>query len=269
MKYFFLTTILLLFRDLSSAQNKKVYDWGCSFALNSIQAQIPTPILTRTGNITTGGGSAIIDADGNIIAFGIKNDNTFSLSLIPKIYIKKNILFRFEFGITNLKLSAKYDEKSGISHDLSNKEIETKIFRYNPGFQWFFLQEKRIESYCAFNLTFSDYKELHVNIYQETRELNSDIIQSWLKKTEKTPGGYGIGVGALAGFSLYITKNFSIGAELSSSGCYYNYGGVSRGENQEQVPPNPIKTYSTNFSNSYTGFKISKLLTSFNLSVRL
>jgi len=249
------------------AQSEKENDFGLSVAMNSIQAQVAIPLMTRTGFISTGSGPIAVDADGNIIALGNKIDNSFSWSIVPKYYINDDILLRFEFGVTNLKLKANYDEKGFLTHDLSTKEINTTIFRYTPGFQWFFLRKKKIESYGGMTVSYINYKDLNINVYQESREIVTDTIQSWLEKKETTPGGTAIGIGGLAGFNIYLHKRISLGAELSSSALYYKLGGVTTGENSEQVPPNPSYLYSNTFTNSYKGFKISKIISSFNISV--
>ncbi len=117
-------------------QTKKENDFGLSIGINSIQAQLAIPLMIS-------GGVVAIDADGNIIAAGDRNDHSISYSISPKYYLNNTILLRFEIGITSLNLKANYNAKSGIAETISKTEILNKIYRYTPGFQWIFMREKK------------------------------------------------------------------------------------------------------------------------------
>ena len=234
--------------------------WGCSIEMNSIQAQVEIPMLAQSGGI-------LVDADGNIITAGSRVDKSYSYSIIPKYRINNDILLRFEFGITNLDLEANVDAKGGLDHDISNTEISSRIYRYTPGFQWTFMKTKRIESYCGMTATYINYKAVNNNGYGERRDLATDTIQYQGSSKIWTPGGFALGIGALAGFNIYLHRQISVGAEFSSSASYYKLGGATTGEDI-QTFPKPITTTSIGtYTNSYKGFKISKIISSFNISV--
>ena len=234
--------------------------WGLSIAMNSIQAQVEIPLLTATGGI-------LVDADGNIITPGSRVDKSYSFSVISKYQINNDILLRFEFGITNLNLQANVDAKGGLGHNISTTEINSRIYRYTPGFQWTFMKTKRIESYCGMTATYVNYKDVNNTGYGETRDFTTDTLQSIHNSKANTPGGFAAGVGALAGFNIYLHRRISIGAEFSSSALYYKLGGITASETTGQNFPNPISTETSTHTNSYKAFKISKIISSFNISI--
>lgn len=259
--------ILISLSSFSFAQSdKRKYKLGCSLAINSIQAQIAIPLMTIAGEV-------IIDADGNITTKGKRKDHSISYSIVPKYYIKDDILLRFEFGITNLNLKAYYEYLAPPPVNgfyTYSTEVENKIYRYAPGFQWFFLKEKRIESYCGMTVSYIDYKSLNYYYYSEDINVAANTLRSYNDITESTPGGFATGVGAFAGFNIYLMKNISLGAELSSSAMYYKLGGETTHILTEfnVSGPDPAVTYNLSYPNSYEGFKISKITASFNISVR-
>jgi hypothetical protein len=129
------------------------------------------------------------------------------------------------------------------------------------------MKTKKLESYCGMTASYINYQSVHHNYYSEGRDLVTDTIQSWLNQKGTTPGGFAIGIGALAGFNIYLYKRISLGAELSSSALYYKLGGEATLEDTEGHPPNPVLKGTSSYANSYKGFKISKIISSFNISV--
>jgi hypothetical protein len=179
---------------------------------------------------------------------------------------------RFEFGITNLNLKASNIVEAPLPVDgryTYSTEVENKIYRYVPGFQWYFLKEKKVESYCGMTISFIDYKSLNHHYHSENINLATNTLRSSNEITDITPGGFAIGVGAFAGFNIYLFKRISLGAELSSSALYYKLGGeATKIDTQFNVSgPNPAVTYYTPYANSYKGFKISKITSSFNITI--
>jgi hypothetical protein len=260
---FVISAMLLLLFSYSSFAQKKKGNWGLSLTLNSIQAQVAIPLMAN-------GGEVIIDADGNIIAKGDRYDHSISYSIVPKYYINADVLLRFEFGITSLNLKAHYEaiDVAGSLRGTHDDEITSKIYHYAPGFQWFFFKEKKIESYCGMTASYISYKPLNYHYYAADINLPSNTLHSWNDVTMITPGGFSIGAGAFAGFNIYLLKRISLGIELSSSASYYKFGGeATQAYTSFNIGgPNPAVTYYSTYSNSYKGFKISKITSSYNIS---
>src|ERR1035437_2741542 len=191
----------LSYTAFAQSEMKKADDFGLSVAINSIQAQVEIPLMTGGIGAITGIGAVAVDADGNIIARGNRVDNSYSCSIVPKYYINNDLLLRFEFGMTNLSLKANSDSKSAITHDISTEEVNSRIFRYTPGFQWIFMKKKKIESYCGMTVSYVNHKDVNINYYDESKDLATDTVQSWVNRKEATHGGFALGIGALAGFN--------------------------------------------------------------------
>lgn len=243
----------------SQAQSSQKLKWGFSFAINSIQSQVEVPL-------NTGSGVVLIDADGNILTGGARIDNSISLSLIPKYFLSKDFLLRFEIGFTNLNLKANSDQNNPSSHTNSRTEISSDIYRHSLGLQWYFMQSRTLNSYFGIAMNYSKYGKLNRHFFFERRENSTDTIINWGDLVEVTPGGFSIGIGSFAGFNVYIKRWFSVGAEFSSSANYYNLGGVTTGYSIQQSPPFPSFTTTSTYTNSYNGFKISKIMSSYNIS---
>jgi hypothetical protein len=254
---------LFLFSYSSFAQNKKGFKWGLSVAMNSIQAQVAIPLVANSGEM-------IIDGDGNIVLKGDRTDHSISYSVLPKYYINDDVLLRFEFGITNLNLKADFEVEDVATsyHETDEDEVTTKIYRYAPGFQWFFFKEKKIESYCGMTASYIYYQSSNYHYYHERRNLTTGALLASNDVTKITPGGFATGAGAFAGFNIYLLKRISLGAELSSSALYYKLGGevMQTYKDFNIGGPNPTVTYYSTYPNAYKGFKISKITSSFNIS---
>ncbi len=234
-------------------------DFGLSITINSIQGQIAVPIMT-------GQGALLVDADGNIVVTGgNRTDNSYSYSIVPKYYINKDILLRFEFGLTNLSLKANANYNLVTVRSINNVEVTNKIFRYTPGVQWFFMKERKIESYFGMTASYINYQSIYYNYSFEHRDVVTDTILDLGTGKQTTPGGFGVGVGAFAGFNIYLRKRISLGAEVASSALYYKLGGETIDEVVGILPAPTISATET-YTNSYKGFRISKIISSFNIT---
>jgi hypothetical protein len=259
-------SIVAFFYSFSYGQMTNEYKLGFSLSVNSIHAQIEIPLMTSTGNISQGTGTVAVDADGNIMGRGDRIDNSYSLSIIPKYNLTRDLTLRFEFGFTNLKLHSKFDSKGTHDHQISNEQITTSLTRFVPGFQWNLIKKKPIEVYIGMSTSFVQYGDVNINIYQEFRGATVDTITSTKQLIELSLGGYSFGLGALTGFNIHF-NHISLGTELSYFAMYYDIGGAATLTGKDYVPYFIDDTFDYSFNNSYKGFKLSKILTSFNISI--
>jgi hypothetical protein len=232
---------------------------GLCIALNSIQGQIEVPVMI-------GIATQAVDADGNILTGGDRKDKSISFSIIPKYQLGNKLFARVEIGITRLDLQSNYDAKYSTTHQVSTAKITSSFLRLAPGLEWTFFKSKRLESYCGLTASYSSYKTLEAEYYSEQRDLPSDTVRLWTDSKLTTPGGKSMGIGALAGFRIYVTKYFSLGAEFASSALYYNIGGQTTEEVSSKYSIYPTTTEKNTNTNSYKGLKISKIISSFNIS---
>ncbi|MCE9540089.1 MAG: DUF3575 domain-containing protein, partial [Bacteroidetes bacterium] len=250
------TFILLLFFILTHTVHAQLdnpepkHKWGCSVAINSFDAQVGEQEWNSWGY-----------AKGNFNNFGSIKNNSLSLSVIPKYFIRNDILLRFEFGTTNITLTNYYDNNADltssnpISHSTINQSIDQKIYRYIPGIQWNFMKKKFMESYCGMTASYLQYSKMEYSNTLESRDLPSNKYTGGFEDRATAEGGFASGIGAIAGFNIYLQKHISFGAEFSSTLLYKKIGGAFSGviTNISTSAPPSLQIYSYSTS-SYKGF---------------
>ncbi len=237
--------------------------WSCSFAINSMEAQIGKPEESSWGYAT-----------GNFNNFGDITNNSLSLSIIPKYFINDQFVLRFEFSISNIDLKNYYDSEfhgsitPETSHILITISIEQRITRYIPGIQFNFFKNKRIVSYGGMTLCYLQYDEMKYHGLYENRSLPGDTLIFSADDNAIAKGGHAFGIGAFMGFNLNVQKHIAIGVEFSDALLSYDLGGEIRGEATKQNIPNPPQTETYSYSTtSYKGIQFSKIIPSFNISI--
>ncbi|HTL80568.1 MAG TPA: DUF3575 domain-containing protein [Bacteroidia bacterium] len=264
MKNLVLSSMLLLFSTVCISQADLQRKWGLAFSLNSIQSQIEVPIAA------TGGAGMAIDANGNFTDSGDKTDNSLSCSIVPKYFLNNDVCLRFEFGITNLNMKNHYDSRQTSNpRNIHDESFQEKIYRYLPGIQWFFFKKKVVESFCSLNLCYIKYGSSIYNSYNEYRDQTTDTVQYWGNSNEKMQSGVAGGLCVSTGCNFYLKKHISFGVEISSAMLYYKTGGQINDVRSGQVIPNPIITVSDTYTDSFKGLRLSKLMSSFNVSLWL
>ncbi len=262
----FFYTLTYSFAQLPAEQSKeKKYKWGFALAINSVEAQVGEPEWESWGY-----------AAGNFKNFGDITNKSISLSITPKYFISNDILLRFEFGITKINMTSYHDANAHLvsnnptSTIIINQNIEQNIYRYIPSVQWNFMRKKFIESFCGITASYLKYTDMNYhNLYESISLPNDSIMEGFDDKATAT-GGFAIGVGAFAGFNIYLQKHISLGAEFSSALLYKKIGGRFSGEVVDLVNPNSSvnQTYSF-YWGAINEFQFYKILSSFNISVWL
>jgi hypothetical protein len=238
------------------------YKWGVSFVMNSVYSQLG--YINETG-LTSG-------IWGSNYNYGKRKDNSLSLSLIPTFNVNENFSIRMEFGWTKIDINNNLTAKpptinlNNQNYGVGNDQINQRIFRYVPGVQFFLLKRKWIESYCGIILPFIAYSNIERKLETEQRNIDTDTLVSWNNEHVKIPGGKSFGIGTIGGFSIYLTKHLSIGAEFSCSFLYSKIGGEVNYETSGQSFPNPPYIESKTFLDSFEGIKFSKIQSSLNIS---
>jgi hypothetical protein len=266
-KYWLVVSLILLY-NVTFGQTRKQYKWSASVSVNSIHAQIEVPIATLIGGTSPVGAPMVIDADGNILGRGDRFENSYSLSFIPKYRVSDDFLIRAEFMYTNLSESANFNSISYTTpreHSIDNIQVNFKLQKYSAGILWQFASEKVIESYCGLIASYQNYGQIITSIYHESRRSEQDTLQSINTIAENIPGGFAVGIGALIGFNIFFNRHISVGAEFSSSIMHYELGGTAIAISTGQSVPSYFYNFETVYTNSYTGIKITKILSSFNI----
>ena len=248
--------------SFSHAQMQKENKWGCSVAINSTQGQVG--FFQISAGAASGG---FMDADGNLLSGGNKVDNSLSISILPKYFITPDRLVRFEFGITNLNVTSNYDHQYFSTHEISYFSVKSSIIRYALSMQWNIIKEKSVQLYCGTGASYLKYGDLIYEGNSEHRNLPADTAAYWVQSKTTIPGGLAIGIGYFSGINIYLLRHFSLGIEVSSSLLYYKSEGEIANINSSQVLPNPIiDKEEDRYTTSYKGIRISKILSSLNIS---
>lgn len=263
LKKIVLLVILIAFFNVSFAQLVNGNKWGCSFAINSVDAQIGDPLKDTWA-----------DATNNYKNTADFTDHSISWSIIPKYFISEDVAVRFEFGITNINMSSYFDSYGSdpqpeTEHAITKQSIEQKINRYLPGIQWNFIRTKRIECYVGFSASYLHYSPMHYSLNYSIFGLPKDTINFSLIYNPFFTGGFAIGIGSFAGFNVHLLKHISLGAEFSSSLLYYKIGGLSDVlETVQSFPKPPTQTAYSYSTNAYKGIQFSQILASLNLTIQ-
>lgn len=253
-------TLAFIFQQNSNLRAQKLKP-AISAAINSVEAQLGDPEWDSWGYVKN-----------NFNQFGDIRNKSFSLSIIPKYFIRNDVLLRLELGITNIHLTNYFDNdphksiNPPSSHTVINQYIKQKIYRLTPGIQWNFMRKKFIESYSGVTLSYLHYSGMKYRNHFEQRDLATDAFISGFEDNAEATGGFAAGIGSFVGLNFYIGKHFSLGPEASFSFLYYKIGNKFSGMSTQINNPSSSQAYS--FSpTGYRGFQFSKILPSFHLSV--
>jgi hypothetical protein len=257
-----------------NAQDEPKYKWHVSAAINSVEAQMDQKLFDTW----------IFPSANYYTVFGDKKDKSWSFSLIPKYEIKSNIYLRIEIGMTNINLKNHYygngDTLSGnqghigATADITKEvSIQQKIYRYAAGLQYNFLKNKFIETYCGISLYYLQYSEMHwIDHINDNTQVAPNYNYSFYRAS--TPGGFATGVGALAGFNIFLYKGISLGGEFSYSLLYHKLGGVQNGTYERyQYISSSNYYWETHLTwsihnNKSEGIQFSKIIPCLNLTIR-
>lgn len=261
--------ILLLFSFFSSysmAQNADIKNrvsnrWLLSVGFNAIETQLGYPEEASWGMAYS------------TLNLGDKKDKSYSFSFMPKVFVTRNLIVRFEFRMTKFDLRINSNSKNtlpiNINYFLFDSKIEQRIYKYNPGIQWNIIKINRLDAFVGLNLSYCFFKKVNYQTTNETRNFNTDSLTQMSITKGYIPGGNAIGLGSFAGFNFYMLRFASIGIEVSSSLLYYSIGGHQTGVTTSYVSNQPtIKTEFQYASTTYTGVQFSKIICNFNICIR-
>lgn len=265
LKLFFLVFHTIPFFTLAQTNNKIKPKFELSLAVNNIY----TP-MGLIGDATIG-----LTTDGFWNGGGAKTDASYSFSIIPRYHLSKNLLLRFEFGITRIKenrtitVSSTNGSSASLLYPLTLDAIEQKTYRYIPSIQWSAFKDKRIDLHIGLSASYLYFSNLMYNSHYEIRNIVPDSLVFEKETTRNVPGGYGLGIGSLAGFDYFLFKNVSIGAEFSNAFIYYNLGGQTTITETTYYPTNVSGIGTSVIPELYKGMRLEKIFSSFNISIYL
>ena len=241
--------------------------WEIGIAYNSVQAQM-NQYLFDTWQV---------QSTNHYAALGDKHDKSYSVSVLPKYYIKNDLAFRIELGFTAINLNKDYNavgdtlsQNQGQMFGLENVSkvgnIKQKIYRFIPGVEYTFLRKKFLTVYAGADFVFLFYDKV---TWRDSVSLN-DIPGRSTTYFSETPGGIATGAGVRIGLRAEITKRIAIGCEFTDQLLYYNLGGKQTGTMHYYYPNGTELDLSWSINNnSSKGVQFTKIIPSIHISARI
>jgi hypothetical protein len=235
---------------------KKLKKWSIAANVNTIE-----PIAEAGFDYLGGQARLFVPADADN-----KKDKSYSLGINFCWTPKKDFTVRLSIKLTNYKIDETYNQNEIYPNSLTtyvrdDGQVRQSVINIAPGLVRNF-NYKKITFYGGFQLGYKQYNPITVNLRYITYD-NSTNTADVKYYNFKQNGGFSIGLGPLAGFSMNLFKNISIGSEFHTSYAYYKTGGKIT--QVTTFNSGVVETYT--FPNNYEGLKFSSVISSINLSV--
>jgi hypothetical protein len=162
------------------------------------------------------------DYSNSWINYGTNVNKSFSLSVLSRILLSKNIYLRLAFGLTHFNIKNHGDRTSG-GRSIYDDKIYQNIFKLNPGIEWH-LRYNKLDFYAGFDIPLRKYNSLVIDRKEQNFDLNGALIYE-AHNVYNIVGGISFGLESLAGFNIFLSKHFSLGSELNIAYLYTNIGG--------------------------------------------
>jgi len=163
----------------------------------------------------------------NNIAIENNKDSLGQYNIIARHYLKDNLALRLGFGAAYLNQNSFNEDSVTIAS--GNKALQTVDsttsrfdFKVSIGIEKHLGTTKRLDPYVG-----ADLSIIRIGV----TKTNSDLSQTDVTGTHKErislqqDGGAGFGLGAIAGFNYFISKNLSLGVEFGYAYTYVKAGG--------------------------------------------
>jgi hypothetical protein len=203
-----------------------------------------------------------------LILNGHRTDNSYCLGMFAVYNLKNNWHLRLLGKYTNNKAKETYDYRehssyAGGSYNIDTLSAKQTIVYISPGLFHDF-KYKRLNIYGGLQFVYKHYNPIKANTVQWFY-FPDGSLEELLKYHQSSEGGFALGVGAFAGFSLQILKPLFIGAEFSSTYSYYNLGGEIITEKTSVNFVNPSASYYNERSinqQTFKGYGFSNVISS-------
>jgi hypothetical protein len=252
-------SFILLFTSIVQAQKSDEIDkkkWSIGIAINSVEP------ITEAGYDAFVGQIRLFDPADH------KKSTSMSFGLNFSRNINETVSCRFLIKRTSFKISEIYDQRDVVpnystDYILDSGYAKQSEFVLSPCLIWK-LNWKKIQLFSGFQLAYKQYSPLNINLKYYDYDVQTNNLLSRIDFEFRTEGGFSIGLGPVAGFSIAIFKGLCIGSEFSSAFSYYKTGGKLT---QTKVVVFPSSTRDeSSVEATYEGYKFSSIISSINLS---
>lgn len=204
-----------------------------------------------------------------ILINGHRKDNSYCVGLNLTYKIIENCGIRLSAKMTNYKVTETRDEREfspqGNDFGLDSVDANQSMFYFSPGILWN-SNYKKLNFYGGFQFVYRQYSAGVGNTRSYIYSGSNSTPFFYTKVYQTEPGGFSIGIGPIAGFSVNVFKSISIGTEFSTAYSYYKTGGAIT-----SFKTNILPTYVTGdpsiSGQTFKGFKFSSLLSTINISI--
>ncbi|MDB4534369.1 outer membrane beta-barrel protein [Vicingaceae bacterium] len=164
----------------------------------------------------------------NNIAIENNKDSLGQYNLRARHYLKNNLALRLGFGVSYLKQNT-FSEDSVTVVSSGSRALQVKDsavsrfdFKVSVGIEKHLGTTKRLDPYVGGDLTI-------IRIGATKTDANLDLTDVTGTYNEQTilqqDGGVGFGLGGVAGFNYFISRNLSLGVEFGYGFVYSKGGG--------------------------------------------
>jgi len=200
-----------------------------------------------------------------------RKDMSYNAGLNLSYRVKENFAIRFSFKRTNYNIEMTRDTRevlpsSSSQYRLDKNKAKSSVLIFSPSILWSF-KYKMVNPYGGFELIYKKYNQVIADILIEEYDTSNIFVSS--NKIDGTQGGgFSFGAGPFIGFSVNISKTFSVGTEISSSCFYYKIGGASE-QNGTYTTPTSTTTSIVIMQQTKEGFAPPNIYSSINIELLL
>jgi hypothetical protein len=182
----------------------------------------------------------------NNIAIENNKDSLGQYNLMGRHYLKDNLALRLGFGAAYLNNNTFNEDSVTIaSGNRALQSVDSTTsrfdFKMSVGIEKHLGTTRRLDPYVGADLSIIRIGATKTNVELEETDVTGTANESTAIQVD---GGAGFGLGAIAGFNYFLSKNLSIGAEFGYAYNYIKTGGDYSGNTNTQ----PVSGTGTNTS---------------------
>ena len=202
-----------------------------------------------------------------------KKEKSFCIGLDLSYRVRDNITIRLSAKETEYIIDETWNSKDQIPFTGNNQmvdggHIRESVLAVSPAILWD-VNYKKIKIYGGFKIEYKKYSPLKTHLSYSLYNLSTNTIQMITVYDFNNDGGFSIGTGPVAGFTVCLFKGISVGAEFGSCFSYYKTGDkIHMSKTMTYVnPSSPPLTEKYSTQATYQGCKFSSILSSIIISI--
>lgn len=238
--------------QFSPEQNDKNGKWQIGININTIED------IHCVGNLRSRYESILIS--------GHMKDKSYNVGLNISYKLKEDFSVRLSakkttYNIKATNNSSEYSPFSSNMYETQNWEMTSSKLNLSLGGLWT-LSHKRIDYFFGGEFMYKKYNNILVHWTIALKDTSNNTYSN-AHTDFNQDGGYSLGIGPFAGFSIRIFKSISVNLEFSSAFSYYKVGGNITVVNTNLLPP--YNMLEQNFPGTSVGYNFFDINTGISL----